>query len=84
MINYRERRRPILMADGIHDFGAHCDNCASDLPRDYTSAIIYGIPVLLCSGRCAAQLLRVWAPSRRAWPVVEIIASVALVAMALL
>ena len=62
----------------------HCDNCAGDLPRAYASALMYDQSVVLCSGRCTAQLLRVWAPSRREWPVLQLIAGLALVTMALL
>jgi len=46
----------------------HCDNCAGNLPTAYVSGIVYNESVILCSGRCVAELLRVWAPSRRVWP----------------
>ena len=46
----------------------HCDNCAGDLPAASIDAIVHGTPVALCSGRCIAQLLTVWAPTRPVFP----------------
>lgn len=57
----------------------HCDNCATDLPVAFIDGIVYNEPVRLCSGRCAATLLRAWAPTRRVWPWRQTLACLALV-----
>ena len=54
--------------------GVHCDNCAGTLPSAYIEASVYGVPVLVCSGWCVARLLQVWAPVRRRFPLVQIVA----------
>ena len=46
----------------------YCDNCCADLPGAYYSDLIEGELLQLCSGRCVAELRRVWAPARRVWP----------------
>lgn len=61
----------------------HCDNCASDLPRAYIAALVYDQAVALCSSRCLAQLLEVWAPTRHALPWRQCVAALALLAFAL-
>ena len=61
----------------------HCDNCAGDLPRAYASALMYDQSVVLCSGRCAAQLLQVWAPTKRVVPWRQCLVALAAMAFAM-
>ena len=61
-----------------------CTNCASDLPSAYPCGLMYGETFTCCSGRCVAELFRVWAPSRRVMAWRPLLALVAVVVMALL
>ena len=90
MIDYGQRRTPILLSDGIHEFGVDCANCAQHIGdfrvfrRHLIETVVHGEHVVLCSNRCLETLQRVWAPSRRVWPVAELLACLAFVTMMLL
>ena len=53
----------------------HCDCCADDLPRAYIEGSAWGVAVAVCSGRCMARLMAVWAPSKRRFPVAQLVAA---------
>ena len=77
MISYNERRTPIMLGDGVHDFGVSCANCAdhiAGLSGSSIEAYLYGQSVALCSGQCWRRLLAVWAPTRRVWPIRQVLA----------
>lgn len=63
----------------------HCDNCAESLEkRAYVEAVVHDMHVICCSGRCVADLLRVWAPSKRTLPWQQTLALIGMVCWAIL
>lgn len=87
MIQYSQRRTPVILSDGIHDFGVLCANCAERIAgyyAPYIEAVVHGEDVVVCSSRCLATLQHVWAPTQRVLPWREAGVCVALFALALL
>ena len=85
MINYNERRTPIILSDGVHDFGVNCSNCADHIsgPWAYIETYIHGESVALCSGTCWRKLLAVWAPAPRVCPFSRALVGIAMLAVML-
>ena len=87
MINYNERRTPIILSDGVHDFGVSCANCAAHVSGPSGSCIeayLYGQSVNLCSGQCWRRLIAVWAPTPRVCPFSRALVGIAMLAVVLL
>lgn len=59
----------------------YCDNCAGDLPPAYCEGIVRGTPVAVCSGRCLARLMEVWAPARKRYPIVPVLVGLLFLAL---
>ena len=66
-------RNGLSLASEIQRKQAHCDNCAGPIPVAYVAAIIHNESIVCCSGRCLATLYRVWAPSKRTYPIVTLL-----------